>query len=127
MSLLGEHVLMRVYLDSADRAPHTPTYERVIKLARREGLAGVTVLRGILGLGAGGEVRRHKAWSVVEHVPVIVEIVDDAGKIVALLERAVDELMIDGMVTLERANVMMYRGRDAEARGAAGAAAPLRL
>jgi PII-like signaling protein len=108
MSLVGERVLMRIYLQSADRAPRTPTYERLVKLARKEGLAGVTVLRGIAGFGHRGLLQR-SAWSVVEHVPVIVEIVDQAGKLVKFLEGPLDTLLTGGMVTLERAKVIMYR------------------
>ncbi len=111
MSLVGERVLMRIYLQSADRAPRTPTYELVVKLARSEGLAGVTVLRGIMGCGHHGMIPA-SAWSVVEHVPVIVEIVDDVPKLVKFLEGPLDELLSGGMVTLERAKVMMYRDKE---------------
>ena len=111
MNLLGERVLMRIYLQSADRTPRTPMYELVVKLARQQGLAGATVLRGVAGLGHHGLIQ-HSTWKVVEHVPVIVEIVDDAEKVMRFLEGPLDELLVGGMVTLERANVMMYRGKD---------------
>ena len=68
MSLVGEQVLLRIYLQSADRAPHAPTYERIIKVARNEKLAGATVIRGILGVGNRGIIPASN-WSVVEHVP----------------------------------------------------------
>jgi PII-like signaling protein len=108
MSFQGEHVLLRAYLQSADRSPHTPTYERVVRAARSEGLAGATVLRGIMGFGARGLIKR-SAWSLVQHVPVIVEIVDSAPRIVPFLEGPLKELMAGGMITLERAHVMLYR------------------
>ena len=91
MNFVGEKVLLRVYLRSADRAPHTPTYQRVIKAARHEKLAGATVLKGILGAGYHG-VLEPSAWSLVEHVPVIVEIVDDPQKIVNFVRGALDEI-----------------------------------
>ena len=75
MSLQGEQVLLRVYLRSADRTPHTPTDERLVKAARKAGLRGATVLRGILGFGHHGTAQP-KPFSLVEHVPVIVEMVD---------------------------------------------------
>src|SRR5690348_17171468 len=80
MSFIGEQVLLRIYLCSADRAPHTPTVERIIKSARHEGLAGATVLKGIMGFGTRGVIKA-SAISLVEHAPVIVEIVDSAEKI----------------------------------------------
>jgi hypothetical protein len=111
MSIQGERVLLRVYLQSADRSPHTPTYERIVRAAREEGMAGATTLRGILGLGAHGTIER-SVWSLTEHVPVIVEIVDSADKISAFIQHTLDRLMLHGLATLERANVMMYRHRN---------------
>jgi uncharacterized protein len=110
MSLVGEQVLLRVYLQSADRAPRVPTYQRILAAARKEKLAGATVLRGILGAGYHGVIRA-SPWSIVQHEPIIVEIVDEPEKIVKFVQGPLDQLMIGGMLTLERAAVMMYRQR----------------
>jgi uncharacterized protein len=110
MSLLGEQVLLRVYLQSADRTPRTPTYELILQAARKQKLAGATVLRGILGAGYHGIIKP-SAWSLVEHVPIVVEIVDSAEKITSFVQNTLDKLMIGGMLTLERAAMMMYRQR----------------
>ena len=106
MSLQGEQVLLRAYLQSADRSPHTPTHERLVKAARHEGLAGATVLRGIMGAGSHGLIKR-SAWSLIEHVPVIVEIVDTEEKIKAFLP-TLDAMMSGGLVTLEKVQVLLY-------------------
>ena len=58
MSLIGEQVLLRAYLQSADRAPMMPTYERIVEAARKGNLAGATVLRGIMGAGFHGIIRQ---------------------------------------------------------------------
>jgi hypothetical protein len=110
MSLQGEQVLLRIYLQSADRAPHVPTYQRIVKAARKEKLAGATVLRGIMGNGQRGIIQ-YSAWSIVQHVPIILEIVDNAEYIVKFVQGPLDEIMVGGMLTLERAAVMMYRAR----------------
>jgi uncharacterized protein len=110
MSLVGEQILLRIYLQSADRAPHLPTFERILKAARSEKLAGTTVLRGILGFGFHGLIHS-TTWSVVQHEPIIIEIVDTPEKITAFIRNTLDSLMIGGMLTLERAAVMMYRHR----------------
>src|SRR3954447_15854502 len=99
MSLVGERVLLRAYLQSADRPPRTPTYERIVKAARQQHLAGATVLRGIMGIGYHGVIRR-SAWSLVEHVPVIIEIIDDADAISRFVRETLDQVMIGGMLTL---------------------------
>jgi PII-like signaling protein len=108
--LAGEQILLRVYLRSADRAPHVPTWELLLKAARKHGLAGATVLRGILGLGSRGFARPSN-WSLLQQVPVILEIVDSPGKIRDFVAGPMRELMHVGMATLERARVMMYRNR----------------
>jgi PII-like signaling protein len=110
MNLVGEQVLLRIYLQSADRTPLMPTHERIVKAARKEKLAGCTVIRGILGAGYHGVIQS-SAWSIVQHVPVIVEIVDSAEKIADFVQGTLDQLMVGGMLTLERAAVMMYRPR----------------
>src|SRR2546421_11108278 len=104
MSFAGEQVLLRVYLRNADRAPHVPTWERLLKAARSQGLRGATVLRGILGFGSRG-VLRAGAWSLVEHVPIIVVFVDRPQRITSFLQGPMAELMTSGMATLERAAV----------------------
>jgi PII-like signaling protein len=126
--LAGEQVLLRVYLESADRAPHEPTYLRMLKAARAGRLAGCTVLRGIYGLGTRG-VLAASDWSLVQHLPVILEVVDAAARVGAFVEGPLSELMGHGLATLERAAVITYRHRG-EARAAPlpplpGALAPL--
>jgi uncharacterized protein len=111
MSIIGEQVLLRIYLQSADRAPFTPSYQLIVQKARRQKLAGATVLRGILGAGYHG-IMKSSSWSLVHHEPIIVEIVDSAQNIAAFVRGPLDEIMVGGMLTLERAAVMMYRHRD---------------
>jgi PII-like signaling protein len=113
MSLIGEQVLLRIYLQSADRTPHVPTYERIVKTARKQKLAGATVIRGIMGVGYRGIIKASK-WSLVQHEPVIVEIVDSAEKIVRFVQEELNQIMVGGMLTLERAAVMLYRQRTSQ-------------
>ena len=105
MSLRGEQVLLRAYLQSADRAPHTPTFERLVRAARKGHLAGATVLRGIFGLGSHGVIKQ-SAWSIVGHVPIIVEIVDSGERILSFVEGPLEQMMIHGMVTIDRKSVV---------------------
>jgi uncharacterized protein len=126
MSVASEQILLRVYLQSADRAPHVPTYTQLVAAARREKLAGATAIRGIMGAGYHGILKKPSPFSMVEHVPIIVEIVDTAEKIAAFVHGTMDGLMIGGMATLERAAVMMVRdGKSAPATGLADMAVAL--
>jgi len=113
MTLNGERVLLRFYLRTADQAPWSPTYERIVKAARHEGLAGTTVLKGILRYGSHGELE-NSPWTLTEHLPVIVEIVDRCEQVVEFINGALDKQMVSGLATLERAAVMMYRHRQHE-------------
>jgi PII-like signaling protein len=108
MSLIGEQVLLRIYLESADRPPHEPTYLRIVKAARAQGLAGCTVLRGVYGVGTRG-LLAPSTWSVVQHLPVIVEIVDRPARIGTFVDGALCDLVTNGLATLERAAVIVYR------------------
>jgi PII-like signaling protein len=110
VKLEGEQTLLRIYLRNTDKqgwfAP--PVAEVLVQRARRSGLAGSTVLRGFLGLDITGQLLESRAWSLVDHVPVIVEIVDQPqaiGQFLSVVEQTVPE----GMATLERAHVILYR------------------
>jgi PII-like signaling protein len=123
MKLEGEQVLLRVHLRNTDKLGwfSPPAAEALVQRARSAGLAGATVLRGFFGLDVTGRLLETRAWSLVEHVPVIVEIVDGAraiGNFLAVVEQTVAE----GLVTLERAHVILYRQTRA---GGARAAARL--
>jgi PII-like signaling protein len=110
MKLEGEQTLLRVYLRNTDRHGwfSPPAAAVLVERARREGLAGATVLRGIFGLDVTGKLLDGAAWSIVEHVPLIVEIVDGVRAIGRFLT-AVEEIVPDGLATLERAHVLVYR------------------
>jgi PII-like signaling protein len=97
-----------VYLESADRTPHEPTFRRVVKAARSGGLAGCTVFEGIYGLGTRG-ILAPTTWGLVQHVPVIVEMVDGAGRIAEFVDRSLGVILENALVTLERAAVLTYR------------------
>jgi len=120
MKLEGEQTLLRIHLRNTDRHGwfSPPAAEELVQRAKAAGLAGATVLRGILGLDATGKLLESCEWSLVDHVPVIVEIVDSAqavGRFLSVVEQTVPE----GLATLERAHVILYRqGKGAAARAA---------
>lgn len=114
MMLTGERALLRIYLPMADRSPHTPSYERILRQARNMGLAGATVLRGVMGFGAEGMLQSRR-WAWTENVPVIVEIVDTPGRLSEFINGVLWQIMVEGTATLERASVVLYRhGKDEE-------------
>ena len=110
MRLEGEQTLLRVYLRNTDKHGwfSAPAAEALVQRAKSEGLAGATVLRGFFGLDLAGRVLDSNPWSLVEHVPVIVELVDSPRAIGRFLT-AVGQIVLEGMATLERGHVLLYR------------------
>jgi PII-like signaling protein len=116
MRLEGELTLLRVCLRNTDKHIwfSAPAAEELVERARQAGLAGATVLRGFFGLDVNGKLLESSAWSLVEHVPVVVEIVDSPEAIVRFLE-VVAQVIPEGLVTMERAHVLLYRHNRGEA------------
>jgi PII-like signaling protein len=108
MRMDAEQVLCRVQLSSGSRHGLLPRYEWIVRTARREGLRGATVLKGFFGLSPGGAVLDGQTWSLSQKLPVIVELVDEAPRIEGLLAE-IEPAFDDGVITLERAHVLVYR------------------
>jgi uncharacterized protein len=111
VKLEGEQSLLRMHLSNFARRHTGPLYVALVELARREHLAGATVLSGAYGyVGRGPLLGEHPGALQVEH-PVVVEIVDGEAPLRRFLE-SVESLLAghDVLVTLERAHVVHYRG-----------------
>jgi uncharacterized protein len=110
MKLEGEQVLLRVYLRNTDKKGwfSPPAAVSLVQRAMSNGLAGATVLRGFFGLDSNGQLLESSRWSLVEHVPVIVEFVD-GPQVIGKFLSVVGDVVEEGLATLERAHVLMYR------------------
>lgn len=113
MKLEGEAELLRIFIGESDRKDGKALYEVIVEEARREGLAGATVLRGILGFGVHSRLHSAKVLRLSEDLPVVIEIVDRAEKIEDFLPR-LDGLVPEGMVTIEKVRVIAYRHGEEE-------------
>ena len=107
MKLEGEGKLLRIFVGESDRTAK-PLYQAIVERARADGLAGATVIRGIEGFGADSRVHTSRILRLSEDLPVLIEIVDTAEKIDAILP-VLDEMVAEGMVTVERVQVIAYR------------------
>lgn len=108
MRIEGEGKLLRVFIGESDKHGHKPLYQAIVEMLREEGLAGATVLRGIEGFGAHSHLHTSRILRLSEDLPIVIEVVDKAERIDAVLPR-LDEMIGDGMVTLERVEVLTYR------------------
>ncbi len=98
------HLLVRVFLGESDREHGKVRYERIVEAAREDGLAGATVLRGILGFGAHHRLHAGKFLSLADNLPVVVELVDRAARVEAFLPR-LRGLAGGALVTVEAVRV----------------------
>jgi uncharacterized protein len=111
MKLTGEGVLVRIFIGESDHWHGKPLYEAIVLRAREEGIAGVTVVRGIEGYGATSHLRTTRLLELSSDLPVVIEIVDHADRIDAFMP-TLDEMVGDGLVTTERVHVVTYRGSE---------------
>ena len=109
MTLPEEGKLLRIFIGESDRWEHRPLYEAIVLKARELGLAGATVLRGPMGFGANSRLHTAKILRLSEDLPIIIEIVDTEPQIQRLLP-LLDEMVKEGLVTLENVQVIRYRG-----------------
>jgi hypothetical protein len=103
-----EGLLLRIFLGERDRHEGEPLYEWIVRTARQRGLAGATVLRGIQGFGAHSHLHTASILRLSTDLPIVVEIVDTRDKIEAFLT-VVDPALTDGMITMEKVDVRVYR------------------
>jgi PII-like signaling protein len=111
MKLEGEGVLVRIFVSESDRFKGVPLYEALVQRAREIGLAGATVYRAFEGFGAHNLVHSARILRLSEDLPMVIEIVDRQDKIDAFLPE-LDRMVPEGMVTLEKVQVILYRARD---------------
>ncbi len=103
----GQQTLMRIYISENDKYEHRPLYEALTELFRREKMAGCTVYRGILGFGAKTHLHSSKILRLSKNLPIIVEVADTRDDIKRILPK-LDEMLIEGMVTIENIEVIRY-------------------
>ena len=108
MEIPREAELLRIFIGESDRWHGRPLYEAIVEIARLWGLAGATVLKGVIGFGADSRMHTAKVLRLSEDLPVIIEIVDSTEKIEDFLPE-LDGMIDEGMVTIEKVRVLAYR------------------
>jgi PII-like signaling protein len=111
MEITGQAVLLRIFIGESDKLGHLPLYEAIVKEARAAGLAGATVLKGVLGYGATARIRTTKILDLSADLPLVVEIVDEQSKVAEFqvrLSEVFEEANCGGLVTLENIRVVQY-------------------
>jgi len=116
MVIPREGYLLRIFIGESDKHEGKPLYEWIVLKARAQGLAGATVLRGLMGFGGHSRLHTFKVERLSLDLPMVVEIVDAKDKLEAFLA-AIDDNITEGLATVEKVDVRLYRS------GTSGAAA----
>ena len=113
MKLEGEQKLLRIFVLEQAKWKGLPLYEAIVNEARNLHMAGATTIRGFLGFGRGAHIHTTKLLELSYDLPVLVEIVDTDEKIKMFLPK-LDEMIGEGLVTIEKVHVIMYRAAGAK-------------
>lgn len=108
MKIPAQGQLLRIFIGEQDKWESEPLYQAIVHLARKEGMAGATAIKGFMGFGAKSRMHTTKLLRLSEDLPIIIEIVDSEEKINAFLPH-LDRMVREGLITLEKANVIIYR------------------
>lgn len=111
MKTMTESRLLRIFIGETDKVGHTSLVERIIEAARKQGVAGATAWRGIMGYGRASTIHTTRLLDLGADLPVVIEIIDSDARIDAFLPRLHDLLTAagcGGMVTTERVQTVRY-------------------
>jgi PII-like signaling protein len=112
MEIKGEAKILRIFISSTDKFKHTPLYEVIVFAAKRYGLSGATVLKGVMGYGASRSISSMKFFEISEKMPMVVEIIDETEKIEKFTEIILpyfEKIRNGCMITAEKANIILYK------------------
>ena len=107
---------LRIYVGESDRWSGKPLYEAIVRLAKEHDLGGATVLRGVMGYGANSRIHTAKITDLSSDLPILVELVDSVEHISAFLPY-LEEMVTEGMITLDEVNVVKYGCKPPRTKG----------
>jgi PII-like signaling protein len=114
LKLEGDSKLLRIFIGERDKYQHQPLYEAIVLAAKKEGIAGATVLRGILSFGASSRIHTAKLLELSFDLPIVIEIVDQDKKIEDFLievNEMIENAGCGALITLEKVEVVHYKTR----------------
>jgi uncharacterized protein len=104
--------LLRIFIGESDKHGQQPLYETIVFEAKKQGLSGATVTRGIMGFGANSKVHTAKLFDISSDLPLVIEIVDTEEKIrefTKIVEHLFEQTKSGGLITIEKAEVIRYK------------------
>jgi hypothetical protein len=104
--------VLKFFIGSTDQINQTPLYEYLVLRAKKKGIAGATVVKGIMGFGASSVIHSYKFWEVSDKVPIVVELVDEEEIIRSFYEDIrpqLESMKYGCLATIEKTNVLFYK------------------
>ncbi|MCL4693450.1 MAG: DUF190 domain-containing protein [Candidatus Hydrogenedentes bacterium] len=108
MEIPSDAQLVRIYIGESDKSGHRPLYEVIVTEARKRGMAGATVLRGMMGFGKNSRMHTTKILRLSEDLPLVIDIVDSRERVQEFLPE-LNAMVTNGLVTVENIQVEVYR------------------
>lgn len=102
--------LLRIFIGESDKYEGKSLCRWIVQQARAQGLAGATVLRGIIGFGAHSRIHTASIMRLSDDLPLVIEIVDSREDLEAFM-RSIEPAMQEGLATMEKAEVWFYGSR----------------
>jgi len=110
--MIGNACILKIYMAETDKLGSSPLYEEIVNKAQKTGIAGATVYRGILSYGASHSIHTMKIFALSDHLPVVIEIVDEEEKIrefAARVQEMISPAHKGVLITIQRTEVVDYR------------------
>ena len=110
MNASGKATWLRIYIGESDKWQHRPLHLALVEFFRKHGFAGATVLRGVEGFGAHSKIHTAQILRLSEDLPLVVEVVDDADRIEAILPE-LRQMVQEGLIFTIEVDVHLYQHR----------------
>ena len=111
MNLPDNGYLLRIYIGESDKYEGKHLYEWIVLRARQYGVAGATVIRGMMGYGANSRIKTTKILRLSQDLPIIIELVDTEEILKSFLA-TIDHAITEGLATYEKVNILFYRSSE---------------
>lgn len=108
----SEAWVLKIFIGSTDRVSQPPLYEAIVFEAKKKGIAGATVTKGIMGFGASSVIHSYKFWEVSDKVPLVIELVDQEDLLRSFyqsIQPQLESMKYGCLVTLEKTRVLLYK------------------
>lgn len=108
----SEAWVLKIYIGSTDQVSQIPLYESIVLEAKKKGLAGATVTKGIMGFGASSVIHSYKFWEVSDKLPLVIELVDEEDRLRSFfqgIQPQLETMRYGCLVTMEKIQALLYK------------------